>query len=97
MDERYALSQMQVVENVLKSNHAKILSYGTSRDQKKIVGHQISTSLGGTFYLGYIPVVKENTSALLEIASNIVQKLSETYSLMSNVDLKKVTLTCCLK
>ena len=48
---------MQVVENVLKSNHAKIHSDGTSLDQKKIVGHQISTSLGDTFYLGYIPVL----------------------------------------
>ena len=82
---------MQVVENVLKSNHAKIHSDGTSLDQKKIVGHQISTSLGDTFYLGYIPVARENAITLLEITSNIIQKLSETYSLMSNVDLKKVT------
>ena len=57
--------------------------------ERKIVGHQISTSLGDTFYLGNIPVATEH--ALLEITSNIVQKLSETYSLMSNVDLKKVT------
>ena len=78
---------MQVVENVFKSNHAKIHSDGTSL--KKIVGHQISTSLGDTFYLGYIPVATENASTLPEITSNIIQKLSETYSLMSNVDLKK--------
>ena len=82
---------MQVVENILKSNHAKIHSDGTSLDQKKIVGHQISTSVGDTSYLGYIPVARENASTLLEITSNIIQKLSETYSLMSNVDLKKVT------
>ena len=82
---------MQVVENVLKSNHAKIHSDGTSLHQKKIVGHQISTSLGETFYLGYIPVATKNASTLLEITSNIIQKLSETYYMMSNVDLKKVT------
>ena len=89
MDEGYALSQMQVVENVLISNHAKIHSDGTSRDQKKIVGHQISTSLGYTFYLGFIPVATEKASTLLQITSNINHKLSETYSLMSNADSKK--------
>ena len=72
MDEGYALSQIQVVENVLKSNHAKINFDGTSRDQKKIVGHQISTSLGDIFYLSCIPVATENASTLLEITSNIV-------------------------
>ena len=40
MDEVYALSQMQVVENVIKSHHVTIHSDGTSHGQKKIVGHQ---------------------------------------------------------
>ena len=34
-DEDYAVSQMQVVENVLKSDNVTLHSDGTSRDQKK--------------------------------------------------------------
>ena len=67
---------MQVVENVLKSNHAKIHSDGTSLDQKKIFGHQISTSLGDTSYLGYIPVARENASTLLNL--KLLQILSKS-------------------
>ena len=52
-----------------------------------MVGRQIS------FSLGYVPVTMENASTLLEITSFIVHKLSENYSLMSNVDLKKLTFT----
>ena len=41
-----------------------LYSDGTSRDHKKIVGHEITLDDWACFYLGYAPIASEDTQAL---------------------------------
>ena len=58
-DEGYVVSQIQTTESVLKAENVALHCDGTSRDQKKIVSHQLTTDSGETLYLGYQPVGTE--------------------------------------
>ncbi|GFR74879.1 hypothetical protein ElyMa_000440800 [Elysia marginata] len=86
VDEGYVISQVQVMEGVLNSNNVTVHSDGTSRDHKKIVGHQLSLSNGETFYLGYVPVACENANTLLDLSLSVLQQLYVTYSDFSFID-----------
>ena len=52
---------------------------GTSRDHKKYVGQQVTTS-AGSLACGFAPVAVENAATLMETMLNLLQELSEVYS-----------------
>ena len=49
-DEGFVLSNMQSAEAILSSTNVTLHSDGTSRDQKKVVGHQLTVDSGDHFF-----------------------------------------------
>ncbi|GFS13743.1 hypothetical protein ElyMa_003144500 [Elysia marginata] len=79
LDEAKVISNIQTAEEILSSSNATIHSDGTSRDQKKIVGHQVSLDTGTTLFMGFTPVASEDGKTLLDITSRLFQTLAQTY------------------
>ena len=77
-DQAHILAKMQVAETVLVANFDLHVD-GTSRDHKKYVGQQVTTS-AGSLACGFTPVAVENAATLVETTLNLLQELSEVYS-----------------
>ena len=52
---------------------------GTSRNGKKIVGHQISLDSGETLSLGFTTVATEDSSTLLDVTVQLLQEIKDIY------------------
>ncbi|GFO27461.1 hypothetical protein PoB_005396600 [Plakobranchus ocellatus] len=52
---------------------------GTSRDKKKIVGHQVTLDNGDTLSLGYTDVATEDAATLLDVTISILRELGEIH------------------
>ena len=76
-DQAHILAKMQVAETVLVANFDLHVD-GTSRDHKKYVGQQVTTS-AGSLACGFTPVAVENAATLVETMLNLLQP-SEVYS-----------------
>ena len=77
LHEGFVLSNIQVAESAIAA--ITLHSDGTSRDGKKIVGHQLSVDDGSVLYLGFAPVASEDAQTLLELTVNCLQKLCYCY------------------
>ena len=77
-DQAHILAKMPVAETVLVANFDLHVA-GTSRDHKKYVGQQVTTS-AGSLACGFTPVAVENAATLVETKLNLLQELSEVYS-----------------
>ena len=75
-DEGFVLSNMQSAEAILSSTNVTLHSDGTSRDQKKVVGHQLTVDSGDHFFLGY---------TLVEVTLDVFKTMVESYLDVSNV------------
>lgn len=78
-DKGHVLAKCQLAETLLTSANVDLHSDGTSRDHNKVVGHQLSTDAGLVLSCGFIPVCKEDTNTLVDIAYNLLTELSELY------------------
>ena len=78
VDEGLVISNLQVAEKINESKHVTLHSDGTSRDHKKVVGHQVTLDSGETLYLGFTQVASEDAKTLLELTLQIVHRLART-------------------
>ena len=60
LHEGFVLSNTQSAESAIAADNITLHSDGTSRDGKKIVGHQMSEDDGCVFYLDFAPVASED-------------------------------------
>ena len=85
----FILSKLQIAEIVLESKDVTLHTDGTTRDHNKTVGQQISLPSGATLSLGFAGVDTENSSTLLERTIDLLDELSEIYSLHSEDEEKE--------
>ncbi|XP_076447511.1 uncharacterized protein LOC143284579 [Babylonia areolata] len=71
----HALSKMQIAEE-LKSQLFDLHVDGTSRDHRKIVGHQITLQSGKQLALGFCSVDRENTDTLIDVTMTLMHEIS---------------------
>ena len=77
-DQGHFLAKQQVAE-AAATHIFDLHADGTSRDKKKFVGMQITTS-EGSLSCGFKTVAAENASGLVETTLNLLQELFEVYS-----------------
>ena len=77
-DQGHFLAKLQVAE-AAATHIFDLHADGTSRDKKKFVGMQITTS-EGSLSCGFKTVAAENASSLVETTLSLLQELSEVYS-----------------
>ncbi|GFO34539.1 WD repeat and hmg-box DNA-binding protein 1 [Plakobranchus ocellatus] len=77
-DEAHVLSKVLTAERLQQSKFVLHLD-GTSRDKKKIVGHQVTLDNGDTLSLGYTDVATEDAATLLDVTISILRELGEIY------------------
>ena len=73
------MSRLQIAEKVLESKDVTLHADGTTRDDNKTVGQQISLPSGATLGLGFVGVDTENSSTLLELTIYLLDELSEIH------------------
>ena len=76
-DQGHVLAKIQVAEAVV-SNTFDIHSDGTTRDKRKYIGYQVTTS-EGPLSCGFTTVASENASTLVETTLTMLQELSEVF------------------
>jgi len=76
-DQGHVLAKIQVAEAVV-SNTFDIHSDGTTRDKRKYIGYQVTTS-EGPLSCGFTTVASENASTLIETTLTMLQELSEVF------------------
>ena len=77
-DQGHVLAKIQVAETVVPNNF-DMHSYGATRDKKKSVGYQVTTS-EGSLSCEFTTVASENSSTLVETTLTMLQELSEVFS-----------------
>ncbi|GFS27350.1 nucleoprotein TPR-like [Elysia marginata] len=78
-DEAHVLSKLLMAEKLQQSKFILHLD-GTSRDKRKIVGHQVTLENGDTLSLGYVDVATEDAATLLDVTISILRELGEIYA-----------------
>jgi hypothetical protein len=73
-DEGHWLSKYQVGESLQKETW-DLHSDGTTRDHRKIMGHQVTLKSGNSLSLGFRQVATEDSATLLDIAIETLQEL----------------------
>jgi len=68
VDRAHVLSKYQVAEQIMASECWDLHGDGTSRDGKKVFGHQITLDSGKTLSNGFVPVAVEDSATLLDNA-----------------------------
>ena len=74
------LSNIQVAEKVVESEHVTLHTDGTSKDHRKYVGQQLTLSSGEELSLGFQLVAQEDACTLLDISIANLDQLAEIYS-----------------
>ena len=77
-DQGHVLAKLQVAEAIV-SDKFDLHVDGTTRDKKKYVGQQVTTS-EGSLSCGFTPVATENAATLVETTLNLLQEISEVFS-----------------
>lgn len=78
-DKGHVLAKYHLVDTLIHSTNVDLHSDGTSRDHNKILGHQFSTDKGLLLSCGFVPVFKEDTNTLVDVAFNLMKELADIY------------------
>ena len=78
-DEGHILTKFQAAEKMLAGENLTLHTDGTSRNGKKIVGHQISLDSGETLSLCFTTVATEDSSTLLDVTVQLSQEIKDIF------------------
>lgn len=76
-DEAHVLAKFQISEKIADCKTFVLHLDGTSRDHKKILGHQMTFDSGQNLTVGFMPIAVEDSETLLEAAIGILQERAE--------------------
>ncbi|GFR61946.1 hypothetical protein ElyMa_000117500 [Elysia marginata] len=78
-DEAYVLAKLATVDQLKASNNFTLHLDGTSRHQRKYVGHQITLDNGKVLSLGFVDVPCEDAATLLDVTVAVLTELGDIY------------------
>ena len=77
-DQGHCLAKIQIADAILQSTSYDIHTDGTSRDHRKYVGQQITTS-AGPLCCGFTEVATEDSNTRVDITIRLLQEVTELY------------------
>lgn len=78
-DQGHYLAKYHVAETMLHSDHFDVHFDGTTRDHRKYVGQQVTTSQG-SLSCGFTEVATEDAKTLVDVTVSLLQEVAEVYS-----------------
>ncbi|GFO43030.1 hypothetical protein PoB_006953500 [Plakobranchus ocellatus] len=78
-DEAFVLSKIATVEQLRVANNFTLHVDGTSRYQRKFLGHQLTLDNGKVLSLGFVDVPCEDASTLLDVTVAVLSELGDVY------------------
>ena len=79
VDRAHVLAKYQVAEEMSESEQWDYHFDGTTRDNKKILGQQVTLSTGKNLSVGFVGMVEEDSTTLVENAMDMITELADLY------------------